>query len=68
MDLVSVTMNHLQEELARIRQQIADEYSAVSRVFHDFTQVSKHEYITARQEGSLSFRVKVVDHSGISSK
>jgi len=37
-------------EVARIRQQIADEYRAASRVFCDFAEVSKHEYITARQE------------------
>jgi len=37
-------------EVARIKQQIADEYQAASRVFTDFTATAKHAYLTARQE------------------
>ncbi len=37
-------------EVARIKQQIANEYQAASRVFTDFTATARHAYLTARQE------------------
>ena len=37
-------------EIARIKQQIAVEYQAASRVFTDFTAKAKHAYLTVRQE------------------
>jgi hypothetical protein len=37
-------------EVARIKQQIAIEYQAASRVFTDFTATARHAYLTARQE------------------
>ena len=39
-----------QSEVARIRQQIADEYQSVQRVFTDFTPTAKHEFLTKRNE------------------
>jgi len=39
-----------QSEVARLREQIALEYQAASRVFHDFTPTAQHEFITKRQE------------------
>ncbi len=37
-------------EVARIKQQIAIEYQAASRVFTDFNAKARHAYLTARQE------------------
>jgi len=37
-------------EVARIKQQIAIEYQAASRVFTDFNAAARHAYLTARQE------------------
>jgi len=37
-------------EVARIRQQIADEYQSAQFVFTGFTPTAKHEFITRRQE------------------
>ncbi len=37
-------------EVARIKQQIAIEYQAASRVFTDFNSKARHAYLTARQE------------------
>ncbi|HEY4035319.1 MAG TPA: hypothetical protein VGL94_15275 [Ktedonobacteraceae bacterium] len=37
-------------EVARIKQQIAIEYQAASRVFTDFNATARHAYLTARQE------------------
>ena len=37
-------------EVARIKQQIAIEYQAASRVFTDFTAKARHAYLTACQE------------------
>jgi hypothetical protein len=39
-----------QSEVARIRQQIADEYQSAQFMFTGFTPTAKHEMITARQE------------------
>jgi hypothetical protein len=39
-----------QSEIARIKQQIAVEYQAASRIFTDFTAIARHAYLTARQE------------------
>jgi len=39
-----------QSEVARIRQQIADEYQSAQFVFTGFTPTAKHELITQRQE------------------
>lgn len=39
-----------QSEIARIRQQIADEYLSAQFVFEGFTPTGKHELITQRQE------------------
>ena len=37
-------------EMARIREQIALEYQAAARVFTDFTETARHEYISKRQK------------------
>jgi hypothetical protein len=37
-------------EVARIKQQIAIEYQAASRVFTEFNAKARHAYLTARQE------------------
>jgi hypothetical protein len=39
-----------QSEVARIKQQIATEYQAASRVFNGFNARARHAYLTARQE------------------
>ena len=39
-----------QSEVARIKQQIAIEYQAASRVFNEFNAKARHAYLTARQE------------------
>jgi hypothetical protein len=39
-----------QSEIARIKQQIAIEHQAASRIFTDFTAKARHAYLTARQE------------------
>ena len=36
-------------EIARIREQVELEYQAASRVFTDFTETARHEYINQRQ-------------------
>jgi hypothetical protein len=43
-------MSQNQSEVARIRQQIAEEYQSAQFVFSGFTPTAKHEIITARQE------------------
>ncbi len=53
--------NHT-SEVARIRQQIADEYIAAHRVFHDFTETAQHAYITARQENIALYFEKLTQH------
>ena len=37
-------------EIDRIRAQIELEYQAATRVFTEFTEVARHEYINQRQE------------------
>jgi hypothetical protein len=45
-------------EIARLRQQIAQEYRATQRVFTGFTPTARHEYITKRQENiAIHFNV-----------
>lgn len=44
-----------QSEVARIKQQIAQEYEAAQRVLMGFTPTAKHEYITKRQENLGDF-------------
>ncbi len=39
-----------QSDIARIKQQIAVEYQAASRIFTDFTAKARHAYLTVRQE------------------
>ncbi len=39
-----------ESEVARLRERIALEYQAASRVFTDFTPTARHEYITKRQQ------------------
>jgi len=39
-----------QSEVARIRQQIADEYQSAQFMFSGFVPHGKHEYYTQRQE------------------
>ncbi len=39
-----------ESEVARLRERIALEYQAASRVFTDFTPAARHEYITKRQQ------------------
>jgi len=44
-----------QSEVARIKQQIAQEYEAAQQVLMGFTPTAKHEYITKRQENLGDF-------------
>ncbi len=39
-----------QSEVARIREQITLEYQSAQLVFHGFCEVTKHEFLTKRQE------------------
>ena len=49
-------------EVARIKQQIANEYQAASRVFTDFTATARHAYLTARQENLGAFLEALTQH------
>jgi len=53
--------NHT-SEVARIRQQIADEYAAADRVFHGFAETAQHAYITARQENIALYFEKLTQY------
>ena len=41
----------MESEIARIRQQIELEYQSAMRVFTDFSETARHEFINKRQEG-----------------
>jgi hypothetical protein len=51
-----------QSEVARLRQQIAEEYQAASRVFGEFAETSRHDFITKRQENVASYFEKLTQH------
>jgi hypothetical protein len=45
----------LESEVARIRRQIELEYEASSRPFTDFTPITRHDFISARQENIAKY-------------
>jgi uncharacterized protein YbaP (TraB family) len=51
-----------QSEVARLRQQIAEEYQAASRLFCEFTETARHDFITKRQEHVASYFEQLTQH------
>jgi hypothetical protein len=54
----------LQSEVARIRQQIADEYQSAQFLFSSFTPTAKHEMLNKRQENLAAHFEQLKQHIG----
>lgn len=58
-------MNENKSEIARLLQQIGQEYEAAQRGMSGFAQVSPHEMITARMENMGRLHEQLLEKVGV---